>query len=485
MANEAATTIQSSVVDGIALTPRFRERNLAALHRTLESARAEVVAAIRQEGTTSEEALFQFLLTLSAINTFHGTVDPQSCQKVEYQVARSQDYPDQRRAYGYAYIVPAEADAFYSTIVAVTAALSAGNCVLVERHTERSGLSRTVEKLLTSGLSTEVFSYVSEDPFDTDFQYRYRIVLRGSLSPSPGANLKSTSMDGQVIAIVDRGADMRSAARDCVHARFAFGGRSAYAPDIVLVNDFCVKEFTSAVGEAALQYLTGYRVNDKTSRPADSSREASMVLAKALEHGTVLVSGDAGKVVLLGEQDDTLLSLKVDSPALLILPVTSVDDAIDWINRSQLGLAATYIYSTPKFAKYVSQFVQTSLSLINHIPPELLVGPCTPPGFATTIHPRYTPQMFSVASPAFIEQPIKLQDLTLAIWPGNTKQKSKGLEDLIDAKLTPVKEPFGPVVGFFEQGFLLGASLILTTTITCCALSIKYGYPAIVTRLAR
>lgn len=102
MSGEVTSTIQASVIDGIALTPRFRERNLAALHRALEDARTEIFAILRQHGATSEETLFQHLWALSAFQDFpqHRTVHPQVCQKAEYQVARSQDYPDQRRPYG-------------------------------------------------------------------------------------------------------------------------------------------------------------------------------------------------------------------------------------------------------------------------------------------------------------------------------------------------------------------------------------------------
>ncbi|ETN42316.1 uncharacterized protein HMPREF1541_01470 [Cyphellophora europaea CBS 101466] len=483
--DERMTTIQASVIDGIALTPRFRERNLTALHSALQDVRAELVEEIKQQGATNEEAMFQYLLTLNALKEFHSTVHPQACQEAEYRVARSQDHPDQRRPYGYAYIVPAHVDELYSTVVAVAAALAAGNCILVQRRSESTRLLQILEKLLTGALSPEVFVFASKDPFDTIFQQRHRSVLQGA----PASDLKGGSppVDGQVAVVVNRTADLRAAARDCVHARFAFGGTSAYAPDVVLVNDFCVDEFASAVAEAALSYLTGpAHHNNSDPRPQKQVQEPPTDLKEILKtSGTILAAGHGGQVVLLRQRNSKLLSHKVDSPVLVILPITSVDDAIDWLNSSPSPLAATYIYSTPAFAKYVSQFARSYLSLVNHIPPELLVGPRAPSAITTSVHPRYTPEMFSVVSPTLIEHPPHLQGLDRAIWSDAAGGNRKKLQDLLETRLTPVKEPFGPAVGFFEQGFLVGASLVLSSTIACGVLSIKYGYPALMARLAR
>lgn len=69
---------------------------------------------------------------------------------------------------------------------------------------------------------------------------KYMSVLR-----SPKASL-------QVLALVDRSADIVSAARSVVQARILFQGRSPYAPDIILVNEFVVKEFIDAAKIALL-----------------------------------------------------------------------------------------------------------------------------------------------------------------------------------------------------------------------------------------
>ena len=58
------------------------------------------------------------------------------------------------------------------------------------------------------------------------------------------------------IAVVDRTADLETAAKALVDARMQFGGRSPYAPDIVLVNEFVKTDFVQAVVKHAIRYMT-------------------------------------------------------------------------------------------------------------------------------------------------------------------------------------------------------------------------------------
>lgn len=489
MAKDTATTIKSSIVDGIALTPRFRERTLVSLHSTLENARAEILEEIqRSADTTNEEALFEYLLTLNAIKTFHSTVHPQTCKNIEYRIAQSKDHPDHRRPYGYVYIMRADNEGFYSTIVAVAAGLAAGNCILVQQHAD-STEPTYFERLLTKALSSEVFALVSEDPFESTFIEQYRVILQRDQQQQSCTRSNTIQLPtGHNVAIVDRTADLKAAARDCVHARFAFGGTSAYAPDFVLVNEFYIKEFASAVASAALQYLTSQANGHPTPKSKPSQQTSTPATPPpSFESATTLASGAKGKVLLQHTRTTTLLTTKTTTPTLILLPITSVDDAIDFLNTSPSCLSAVYIYSNPSFAKYTAQFLRSSLVLVNHIPAELLVGPGAPLGFAARVHPRYTPEMFSVSSPAFIEESTstRLGTLQDAIWPDPTshstsasrREKGRGdLKTLIETSLTPVSEPFGPKVGFFEQGLLLGASLIVSTAVVGVVLCVKFGW---------
>lgn len=73
------------------------------------------------------------------------------------------------------------------------------------------------------------------------------------------------------IAVVDRTADVKLAAREIVVSRLAFGGFSRYAVDLVLVNEFVEEEFATAV----VQQLGNIRAASKDAKTSSRSGEVS------------------------------------------------------------------------------------------------------------------------------------------------------------------------------------------------------------------
>ncbi|KPI35035.1 Fatty aldehyde dehydrogenase [Cyphellophora attinorum] len=466
-------TIRASIIDGIAINARFRERTLSALHRGIETSRPEIIAALHDgvARTTQIEAEAQYIMTLNAIRDFHRSTNPKESLKQEYRPAKSQDDTHKRSPIGYAYILTPVGDPLYSLVVPVAAAIAAGNCVLIEEAEALSSASRLIRRVLEKSLTSETVLFTTKDPFEEHFQHRFRISVQQNLvnDPWPTGLLLSAPAKPRV-AIVDRSGNVQNAARACAYARFGFAGASSYAPDLVLVNEFHVEEFAQAARQAALSFQAAQNCSgtNKTDKQESS--------------GNVVTSTDRATVVILEKNDKHTLSY-VDSPVLKILPVSSGEACINMLNKHDSPLLVNYIFADPATAKYLSQFVQASISIINHIPAEILIGPVAPAGHPTCIHPRYTPDMFSVASPVIVEQPESSIDQTL--WPGKSSKKAVELDKWLQSSIEPVKEPFGPTVGFFEQGLLFGVGVILTSVVVSCSLAIRYGYPVVVRTLTR
>lgn len=56
-----------------------------------------------------------------------------------------------------------------------------------------------------------------------------------------------------------------------------------------------------------------------------------------------------------------------------LLATSSHDDAIDTINgMNQTALLALYVFADPSAAKYLSHFIRTRVSFVNHIPTNIL-----------------------------------------------------------------------------------------------------------------
>lgn len=60
------------------------------------------------------------------------------------------------------------------------------------------------------------------------------------------------------VAVVDRTADIDSAAKTLVRSRISFGGSSPYAPDLVLVNEFVKEQLLKSVARHMLELAPGW-----------------------------------------------------------------------------------------------------------------------------------------------------------------------------------------------------------------------------------
>ena len=124
--------------------------------------------------------------------------------------------------------------------------------------------------------------------------------------------------EARVVAIVDRSADIPSAAHEIVKARIAWGGRSPYAPDLVLVNEFVIQQFTQAVVGQLTKVLAtsvpGYKASQvapyegtvgssangaaKHASPRPARRDGDLSEKDRNEAGaSIVLSGEKGAVL--------------------------------------------------------------------------------------------------------------------------------------------------------------------------------------------
>ena len=163
-------------------------------------------------------------------------------------------------------------------------------------------------------------------------------------------------------------------------------------------------------------------------------------------------------------------------------------------------LLATYLFAEPPAAKYLSQFINAHMSCTNAIPADLLgktnshltspiqltdlVGPPAPIGFAPSIHPRYTTEMFSRPQPELIN--ISEQAKTLAkVLDDDDFNENRLLARRALEALPSMNEPAGKAIGFFEQGIITGGVLLLMSTAAMVVVSGFYVVPAIFARARR
>lgn len=488
---DSVKNIKPSVIDGTAKTPRYRERQLAKLHEKLVEKRSRVVKGIAEESQiTDAEATAQYLLMLNAIKIFHESVNPKACHEAEYRIAEGKNDLLRRVPYGCAYIIPSAHDGFYSTIVPIAAAIAAGNAVVLELPQTTDQFRVQLKTILSHSLASEVFAIVNGQVFDEQYLTMNCIVLDGTEAQSVTTSSQRISTSSrQVVAVIDRSANIVEAAKECVKSRFGFGGRSPYAPDYVLVNEFVVKQFRAAVIDAAASYFSA-NSNDKAGDLTTQRAPRKPKIHEKLEKSSaeVVISGNKGTIAMLRDRDSGLLTSKTDSPLLVIVPISSMDDAINMISghgQTPSRLRASFVFAQPAAAKYLGQYIDSSITSANHIPTELLIGPPAPDAFDVCLQPRYTAEMFSLPSPQIIQKSPVTDAMALLLSADRPTQQSKKVEEELDVALRRVSEPFGPPIGFFEQGILFGLSCILITVITATGLAVKYAGPPLLAKVRR
>ncbi|OQE28271.1 hypothetical protein PENSTE_c003G01473 [Penicillium steckii] len=450
--------IVAANTDGRTQNTRYRQTQFQRLQSILVDNIVEIQDAIRTDsGHTLQEVRAEVVLALQELRTHYVSLNVSKDLEIEYRIKNGKDSPDAARGIGIVYIVPTTHTLFFSIVSALTAALAAGNCIVLELPQTTMSLTVLLRKILPDALDHDTFTIVSQRP-DSSFM-RNCLLVSQTPSDSPKGLLSPAS--SRTVAIVDRTAKINEAAQALVEARFALGGRSVYAPDLVLVNEFAMKPFVEAVIQHASRYLAGE--NGEARQQQIASRRSVLLDTIHKERSTrVLVSGSNWGVVEVQNRKSSLLKKKIEEKVFVVHPVTSLDDAID-MNFNET-LAATYAFAEPASAKYLTQFIDADISWVNHVPSHMLVGPAIPRHTLYSHETRYSRQSFQVPRPQLTNAPAKTY-ATQTILKADDTLKSDALWREAISPLPSMKQRAGFKFGFFEQGILTGVSLTLMSLI--------------------
>jgi hypothetical protein len=315
-------------------------------------------------------------------------------------------------------------------------------------------LTRVLRETLKTALHPDTFAIASSPIRDTAILNSAVHIDQNSSENWPKAHHLASPSRSTAFAIVDRTSDVKTAAREVVAARFAFGGSSPYAPDLVLVNEFVKHEFSQAVVEESRKLSSAARVyGDAKGKPSGATRVTSAIEAlKKADSKLQIISQESNTAVIeLATRRPEMLEVKTDAPILAIHTIKSLDDAIDFLSSSGGDSApalAAYHFGNPQVGKYLAQFVNARVSFVNQIPRELLVGPAYPATHAVDPSTRYTVDMFTLARPAFIQSTATSSEIAAVMAAANGSAAQKFFEQAL-APLVAMKRKPGGGVGKF------------------------------------
>ncbi|KAK8210515.1 Aldehyde/histidinol dehydrogenase [Phyllosticta capitalensis] len=477
--------VQSTATDGRLANIFWRQDQLRALHGALVTHEKDALAAIEHDAphNTPTEAKLEFYLALAAVKQQYSSLDPQRSLDDEYRIKHGKDAPDRRDAVGIVYIEPSmQHTLFYSALVALASAIAAGNCVVLRLET--TSLRRVpsiLQIILKASLDPDVFAIISSPPSGwLDPSTTIQVLQNGVPENVPTSSHDLVSpTKARVLAVVDRTADIPAAARSLVAARFSYGGRSPYAPDLVLVNEFVKTAFLEAAVQETIRFLAEGGSNGSSANGAANGdvkvrrekEDAELSELKTAESVRVVTSGANGAVVEIESRTSPLIfkADKIHTRCLAIHATTSLDDSIDLLNRqhaTQPTPLAAYLFADPASAKYLAQFLRTRATYTNHVPYELLLGPALPVVAAappSTSASPYPPSLFTTPHPDFaVPSPLSASLSTILAPTTKTASTSSSPLNVLARDATaplPPNRKYKKGVGFFEQGILIGLGL--------------------------
>lgn len=125
--------IVSGNIGGRARSPRYIQAQLQKFYDVLQDNKAALRKALASDGNkTMTEVELELHLALDSIKCQYDSIDFDQLIQDEYNVARGENANARRVAHGIVYIQPAHHTLLYSAVSASSAAIRAGNCVVIE-----------------------------------------------------------------------------------------------------------------------------------------------------------------------------------------------------------------------------------------------------------------------------------------------------------------------------------------------------------------
>ncbi|KAF9869473.1 putative aldehyde dehydrogenase [Colletotrichum karsti] len=459
-----------TIVDGRAEGVRFRQDNLGHLHEELRKESTALCAALEKDtGASRAEVEVEHFLALEAVRHFYDSLDFDKELETEYLVAHGKDNAQRRTGAGLVIIRPTTYTRLFSILSPLAAALAAGSVVALELEDSLLQLDSVLRNVLSRALNQNAFCITKKI---TDESLLGSATLVDQTGAAPGANHVShlvSSNSRRTMAIVDRTADVEAAAKAITAARFSFGGQSPYAPDLVLVNEYVKKEFFEACSKHA---TLAFARETTVRRASDNHSEVTRKAVQEAEDKRLVVSFGSKdfKLVDIKDKNTPLLKAKVSGRFLAIATSSGLVDSI-YTYETEQPLLASYLFASPDAAKYLSQHLPSHMSFVNQIPSHLLLGPAAPVSRDPVVEYRYSKEMFSVSRPQIIEKPSGALAKVEQLLSGASGITPQSLRSLAATPLRPTNQPGNSRLGFFEQGFVLGASLIMSVVLP----SLAYG----------
>jgi len=148
--------------------------------------------------------------------------------------------------------------------------------------------------LIREALDDDTFEVSHTTATDADIGHRHQRILQNGTSDVPLAHHVVSEVQNRAVTIIERDADVDTAAKSLVAARFGLKGKSPYAPDVILVNEWVKKDFLGAVSKHSVAFAAAAGGETRPTRSASSALVKEILKDGS---GSVLSTSSSGAVV--------------------------------------------------------------------------------------------------------------------------------------------------------------------------------------------
>lgn len=250
----------------------------------------------------------------------------------------------------------------YLTLAPVVAAIAAGNCVVVKPSENAPATARLLADLLPRYLDPDAVAVFEGGPevttqiLDQGLDHAFftggpeigKLVMAAAAKHLTPVTLE---LGGKCPVVVDRDANLAVAARRIAWTKLLNSGQTCIAPDYLLVHDDVADAFGAELTKA-FKDMSPNRDGGR-SMPIVNDRHAARLLALLQGHGGTITQGGTGNpaartldvtLVESPDLDSPLMTEEIFGPVLPIQRISSLEAAVEHINRGPKPLAA-YIFS--------------------------------------------------------------------------------------------------------------------------------------------
>lgn len=243
------------------------------------------------------------------------------------------------------------------------AALAAGNRVLIKPSELTPRLSETLRDAIGSEFDESICAVVTggvetgqaftETPFDhLLFTGSTAIGVRVAQAAAKNLTPVTLELGGKSPAIIDKSADVESAARSIAYGKMLNAGQTCVAPDYVLAPEGTLDRTADAIAAAARSLFPAIDTTDDYTAIISDRHFARLksLVEEARDRGAKIVEVGSSNalhpqrkipltIVIDPPRDAGVMKEEIFGPVLPVLSVASADDAIALVNAGDRPLA--------------------------------------------------------------------------------------------------------------------------------------------------